>query len=565
MASKSILSSTVLASLFLTGCVAIIDADSDNNRSYRSASVEEAPTTLALEDFSASRMRADVEFLADDLLKGRDTGSEGHLLAANYVASTYKRLGVEPMGEDGTYFQTVPFATGVIDQEESSVTLMVDGADVPVSLGADYILFGDVKAPVAEASGDLVFAGYGVHAPEEGYSDLEDLDLDGKIAVIMFGAPDGIGSEVKAHYRSSISKAPALKARGAVGMMIIDGRFFSERMTQDRRMNFMKRGSFSWTKPQGAGELNTLAAIVSIGPAAAAKLFDGAEMSLEEVQTAAAEGNMPTFALNASATIKKVTELNDPLTSPNVVGVIRGSDPALRDEYVVLSAHLDHIGVNENRPGDDKINNGAMDNATGTATLLEVARAYKMNGIKPRRSILLVSVTAEEKGLLGAEYFAHYPTVPVEQMVGNVNLDMPILLYDFADVVAFGAQHSSLQQVTERAVAKAGITITPDPIPEQNLFVRSDHYRFVQQGIPAVFLMTGFAETEDGVVGGDVFWDFLKTQYHTPADQPDLPINYQAGAKFAFVNFLIANEIANDDDRPTWNEGNYFGNLYGNR
>ena len=245
--------------------------------------------------------------------------------------------------------------------------------------------------------------------------------------------------------------------------------------------------------------------------------------------------------------------------------MIPGSDPVLSNEYVVLSAHLDHVGTNENAKGDDKIFNGAMDNATGTSMLLEVARAFMNYGFRPRRSILLVSVTAEEKGLLGAEYFAHFPTVPAKSMVANVNLDMPVLLYDFQDVIAFGAEHSSLGEVTERAVAKAGIVTTPDPMPEQNLFVRSDHYRFVQQGIPSVFLMTGFLETPDGQNGGEIFKNFLATNYHSPKDAPDQPLNYKAGAKFAFVNFLIANEIANAKERPTWNEGNFFGNTFAGR
>ena len=552
MIFKASLPLAIAASVLLTACNAATGPSP-------TASNTEPAVTLAT--FSPGRLKADVEFLANDLLKGRNTGSEGYLLAANYMAATYKRLGVQPLGEDGGYFQDVAFATGQVDTEQSMVSVTVGGETKTLKPVSDYLMFGSVRDTEAEATGDLVFAGYGIHAPEVGYSDLAELDLNGKIAVIMRSAPEGLGSEIRAHFRSSASKAPTLEERGAVGMIMIDPLFFSERMTDTRRESFLKRGSFSWTAPEGSDLSVSLAAAISLNPSEAAPLFEGAKMSLDEVMEAKAAGNMPTFPLMASATIKKTTKLVDPITSPNVVGLIPGSDPNLRDEYVVLSAHLDHVGTNEKLDGD-KIFNGAMDNATGSSVLLEVARAYMMNGIKPRRSILLLSVTAEEKGLLGAEYFAHFPTVPVDSLVANVNLDMPILLYKFADVVAFGAEHSSLGPITEAAAAKAGISVTPDPLPEENLFVRSDHYRFVQQGIPAVFLMTGFLETEDGRVGGDIFREFLGTHYHKPSDQPDLPIDYEAGAKFAFVNFLIANEIANADDRPTWNEGDFFGNIY---
>ncbi|MBX3565709.1 MAG: M20/M25/M40 family metallo-hydrolase [Sphingomonas sp.] len=241
---------------------------------------------------------------------------------------------------------------------------------------------------------------------------------------------------------------------------------------------------------------------------------------------------------------------------PNVLGIIPGSDPALKNEYVVISAHLDHLGMG--RPGGgDMIFNGAMDNASGVATMLEAARAFTTSGKPPRRSILFVALAAEEQGLVGSNFLARHPLIGDGKFVANVNLDMPILLYDFQDVVAFGAEHSTLGLIVAAAAAKMKVALSPDPVPAENLFVRSDHYSFVKQGIPSIFLVTGF---QNG--GEKAFKDFLKKHYHQPSDQIDLPFDWRAAARFAKINYLIAREIADADKAPMWYEGNVYGDRY---
>jgi Zn-dependent M28 family amino/carboxypeptidase len=220
--------------------------------------------------------------------------------------------------------------------------------------------------------------------------------------------------------------------------------------------------------------------------------------------------------------------------------------------------HLDHLGLYPDaKPGQDAIYNGALDNAAGVATMIEAARDFVASGKPPRRSVLFIANTGEEYGLLGAGYFASHPTIPAQQIVGLVDLDMPLLLYDFTDVVAFGADHST----TGRAVAAAGssmhIGLSPDPMPQETLFVRSDHYPFVQAGVPAVFLMTGQAN------GGAQAWQkFLAETYHTVKDDLAQPIRWQAGAKFAELNYRIARNMADADQRPLWYAGDYFGETY---
>ena len=524
-------------------------------------STEQRTASANAPEFSAERIKADIAFLSDDLLRGRDTGSEGHRVAAKYVAAEFARLGVKPMGDNGTYFQEVPFQKARINKDTSKVSYTIGGETKELAFGDDFLMSGSVRDSKGSAEGNLVFVGYGIHAPEVGHDDYAGLDIKGKIVVLVNGAPSDMNTEIRAHYRSTTTKSRAAAKLGAVGVISV---FESE---EQRPFTFYKRfidrERMDWQSPNGKSVGGkTVGAGAAVSHAVAKELFAGSGVSFEDALKATLEGKGKAVELKASASMTKDSILSEEFTSPNVVGVIEGSDPKLKNEYVVISAHLDHIGVSENAEGEDKINNGALDNAAGVSTMLEVARAYA-NGEKPRRSILFTAVTAEEKGLLGAGYFANFPTVDKPAMVANVNLDMPLILYDFQDVIAFGAERSTLGPITEKAVAEIGLKLSPDPMPEQGLFTRSDHYRFVQQGIPSVFLVTGFETDPSGKVGGEIFRNFLGHEYHSPADQITLDIDYDAGAKFAHVNYLIIRAIANEDKRPSWNEGDFFGETFG--
>jgi Zn-dependent M28 family amino/carboxypeptidase len=291
--------------------------------------------------------------------------------------------------------------------------------------------------------------------------------------------------------------------------------------------------------------------------AAAKPLFAGADTPVAQLFAAAAVPNarIKGFALKQRATLARTSKVKA-YRSPNVIGLLRGSDPALADQYVVLSAHLDHVGVDPHLPGD-KIHNGAMDNAAGVATMLEAARAFATAKTRPKRSILFVALTAEEDGLLGSSYLAQHPVTGSGLLVADVNLDMPILLYDFQDVIAFGGEHSTMGEIVARAGARMGVTVSPDPMPEEQFFERSDHFNFVRAGVPSIFLMTGFKN------GGEkAFRDFLANHYHQPSDQIDLPFDWEAGAKFARLNYWIAREAADAAEAPRWYEGNPFGDRY---
>jgi Zn-dependent M28 family amino/carboxypeptidase len=325
---------------------------------------------------------------------------------------------------------------------------------------------------------------------------------------------------------------------------------------------FFGRPSLTWAAPDGTPgpTEKRLDGVAFLNPEGAARLFAGGPISFDQAVEAGRKGEPRSVALNATLAIAS-TATHKRLTSPNVVAKLEGADPALAATSVVLTAHLDHIGILPSGEGD-RIGNGAYDNAAGSAILLEVARALAA-GARPKRSVLVVFVTAEEKGLLGSDYFARHPVKAAGRMIANVNLDMPVFLTGSTDIVAFGSENSTLDGVVRKAVTALGYTVSPDPMPEQNIFVRSDQYSLVKVGVPAVYLMPGFTATDPAVNGQQVFGGFLASHYHKPSDDLSLPMDLPAVERFTRANLAIAAAIANDPVDPTWKDGNFFGKMFG--
>ncbi len=499
---------------------------------------------------SAERMRADVETLASDAFGGREAGTPGFQKAAAYVEAAFRQMGLTPGGTRG-YRQPVPLRRAMADPQGAAMAIIKDGTPQPLGLMDDFAMLAGRIAEEVTVTAPMVFVGHGIDAPSLGYTAYQDHDVSGKIVALLPGVPPGLPSEERAHFSNPETKRATAARHGAVGIIGLS----SVRGTTESGRAALARSvaladDIVAYKDGRKAVIDASALMTSAGTD---KLLAAAGVDPDAVF--AAKPALGPLGVTLSMTAK--TSYTD-YKSPNIIGMIEGSDPVLKDEYVVLTAHLDHIGrLTSVQRGVDVINNGAMDNATGTATLLEEARRFVGAEERPKRSILFLALTAEEKGLLGSEYFVHHPTVPREAMVANVNLDMPIALFDFVDVIAFGAQHSSLKETTATAAAKLDVALSPDPVPEQALFVRSDHYNFVKKGIPSVFLFFGF-----GNGGDDVFSDFMVTHYHRPSDEIGLPIRYDVAAKFAELNYLIASEIANAPDRPRWNEDSLFGTLF---
>lgn len=504
---------------------------------------------------SAANIKAHMAVLAADDLKGREAGSPGYEAGADYVARQMKALGLQPMGR--SYFQTVPLVAARALNEGKFSLKDSSGKETPLVFGTDYITGGDEVFPKLRISAPMVFVGYGLVTPTR--DDYKGLDVKGKIVVALSGAPKFLQTEERAYYRGGRAKLQAAKDRGAVGYLSV-GTLTGEKLYPfANRVRQYKSWGMSWRQKDGTAFSQVrLPILAGISVAGAQKLF-GARTKEIMAQAETQQGAVKGFDLNMSLSAAADSETKT-LESRNVIGLLPGSDPKLKNEYIVLSAHLDHLGITPPVKGDksgDTINNGALDNAAGVATMLEAARLLKAR--PPRRSIIFLANTAEEKGLIGSEYFARNAPLPMcraapcSVIVGNVNLDMPILTYDFNDVVAFGADRSTIGPAVSRAAARMKVKLSPDPMPDEGVFTRSDHYRFVEQGIPAVFLMTGFAN------GGEkAFGHFMKTNYHKPSDDLSQPINYAAGAKFARLNAEIARELGDAQAAPAWNKGDFF-------
>ncbi|MEL6212176.1 MAG: M28 family metallopeptidase [Pseudomonadota bacterium] len=510
---------------------------------------------------AAAMIKTDVDYLAADARAGREAGDEGYDAAARYVAARFAAEGLKP-GAGRRWFQTVTLRAATRDMDAAAMSLTgADGETTAFAHPDDFLIGQSMATPSFDVSGALVFVGHGVVAPEEGYDDYGDIDVAGKIVVAFSGAPQIFDSEKYAFYRSGDYKMKEAAARGAVGYISLPDSAGLKRFPWARRLTFAERARFTWVGPDGVGDIAApeIRGTAQLSAAGAEKLLAGEARdfaALLEIADAGKGGFEP-FALTKSASLAGASTFEEK-KSANVAGIIKGGDPALRDEVVVLTAHLDHVGVHEPRGGgEDKIHNGALDNAMGVATLLNVARSFK-NSAPPKRTLMFLAVTAEEKGLLGADYFVHYPTIDADRMVANVNLDMPLTLFEFTDVIAFGAERSSLGEIVRDAASAADIAVIPDPIPEQGVFTRSDHYRFVEKGIPSVFLFLGFGN------GGDkIFADFMRDHYHRPSDETSLPIDYASAARFADLNYRVARAVADHATRPVWTEGDFFGERFG--
>ncbi|WP_395345659.1 M28 family metallopeptidase [Ningiella sp. W23] len=512
---------------------------------------------------NVENIKAHMEFLADDLLEGRDTGSIGHEIASLYLASEFQKYGLEPIGEDGTFMQRVAFRKAMLVQESPRLSFTFnDGSSKSLDYPKDFLMGPSAVRTQSQVSAPLVFVSYGIIAPEFDHNDYEGLDVKGKIVVALAGKPSTLDSEEGAHL--STQKRKFAVNQGAIGFITIQTPNGEKVRPYERSLNYIHAPRMRWVDPQGevGDTYPQIQASAYLSMASAETLFASAPVKAQDIYAQLEQGNIPKgFDMTIKASLASASTHED-LSSPNVAAVLRGSDPKLRDEYVVFTAHSDHLGISKSVE-KDRINNGAMDNASGTSVMLETARMFSRLDTAPARSVIFLAVTGEEKGLLGADYFAKNPTVALESLVANVNLDMPLLTYKFADVIAFGASHSTMGKYVETAAANADIKLTDDPWPDLNLFTRSDHYAFVKQGVPAVFLVTGIESKDPEVDGSQVLNNFLSTHYHRPSDDMQQDFDWEAAKTFTQVNFEIGKTLADAKQRPTWYESSFFGRTFG--
>jgi len=491
-----------------------------------------------------------VEFLASDKLEGRNTGSEGHRKAAAYVAAEFERNGLKPAGVEG-YIQPVKFNTLKLDESRCSLALVRGSVEKSVTLGEDAMIGARVD-PAPSVQAKLVFVGYGLRVPEIGYDDFAGADTQGKIAVYVAGAPSTLSGALSAHYQSGAERWKTLKAAGIIGAVSIANPKHMD-IPWSRQASNRSQATMTLAAP-GTNESEGEKITVTWNPAHADDLFAGTGHTFDEL-LALAEAGKPLPHFDLPATLKaKTAVIRGEVVSQNIAAVYPGSDPALKNEYVVMSAHIDHLGVGTPVNGD-AIFNGAMDNAAGVATVLDTAANLKATKPKVRRSILFLIVTGEEKGLLGSKYFAGNPTVPANAIVANINTDMFLPLYPLKRLTVYGLDESTLGDDV-RAVAKdMGIAVQLDPEPERNSFIRSDQYSFILRGIPALAMKDGYAKGSPEEI---VFKSWLTERYHAVTDDLQQPVDKMAAATFDLLAARLLERVANEGSRPTWKSDSFF-------
>lgn len=512
-------------------------------------------------------IEAHVRFLADDLLEGRGTGQRGYEIAARYVAAQFAQYGLLPgagSGPDDWYQSFRLIESAPVLPAAAAILIGADGSTHALEYGTHFIPAVDYKQPEAVIEAPLAFVGYGIHAPEFAHDDFADIDLRGRIAVVFNGSPKKLPNHARAYYSASEQKLGGLIQRGAVGVISIDTPDEEARVPWERKVKQAWRSRMRALDPAGEPieDYRELRGRFSFSRPAAELLFAGAPEPYASVIAKAQAGEPQRFELPGRVRLKSVSQLRE-LNSANVLGLLPGSDPLLSREVIVVTAHLDHIGrgLSVGSGGGDQIYNGAHDNASGIATLLETARVLAA-GKRPKRSVLFAAVTAEENGLIGSDVLARRGAGDGRRFVANVNMDMPTALVATRDFVAFGAEHSTLGPIAARAAQREGYLLSPDPSPEEVVFIRSDQYSFVRQGVPAIYMDGGHQAVDPAVDAGALVKKFLQERYHTVSDDLSAPMDYATLAGLARVNVRIIEDVGNARQAPEWLPGDFFGERF---
>jgi Zn-dependent M28 family amino/carboxypeptidase len=509
-----------------------------------------ACTAQAAEHFDGKTWWDTVKEIADDKYEGRDTGSKGEHQAQEFIVGKLKALGVEPAGSSG-YFQSVKLRTTEIDEAHCQLSLIQDGRAQMLTLG-EQAYFSTRFPPAPKVDAPLVFVGYGLNIPEKNYNDFAGLDLKNKVAVLLTGSPADIPSALSAHYQSRAERWKALKAAGAIGVILIQNPASVDLPWARSSLN-RNHPSMDLVGPE-FDETSGSKVAITFNPAYADLLLQGSGHTFAEIAALGKDRKpLPHFPLKVSLSATTATHSRD-IDSTNIVARIPGADSKLKAEYVVLSAHIDHVGIGEPIEGD-RIYNGAMDNGSGSALLLDIARSLKQTHTALKRSLLLVWVTGEEKGLLGSKYFAEHPTVAPKSMIADINTDMFLPIIPLKVLTVYGLAESDLGDRVKKVGDQLNVAIQPDPLPLFNVFIRSDQYNFVRHGVPSLMI-------DVGAVPGSLDADTLKTwhteRYHAPSDDANQPVILATAAAYEeFIRALVI-EVADDPNRPQWKQDSFF-------
>ena len=510
-----------------------------------------AQQTPPASHFDGDSWWAHVKFLADDSLEGRDTGSEGLRKAQAYAVEHLQKAGLEPAGVNG-FYQPVRLTQFQVDESKSSLALVTKGQSTPLSFADDAYISSRSTRTSVNLAAPLVFVGYGLKIPEKNLDELAGLDLKGKIAVYLAGSPSDIPTALASHYQTPAERWKSLRAAGAVGAITIFNPASMDipwsRISANHNQPTMDLADPEFFETQGQ-QIG-----VAFNPASAEKLFAGSGHTFTEIAALGKDRKpLPHFPLAVSLQANAAIQTTS-VESSNIVAKLPGSDPKLKDEFVVLSAHIDHVGIGAPINGD-RIYNGAMDNGSGSALVMDMAASLKAHPEKIQRSLLFLLVTAEEKGLLGSKYFAAHPTVPIKSTVADVNVDMFLPIVPLKILKIEGLEESDLGSRAAAIAQSMGVKPIADPEPLRNAFIRSDQYSFIKKGVPAVKVDVGF---ELGTPEQKIFKDWLTNRYHAPSDDVNQPVNLQTAAGYEEFTRRLLLETANTPARPQWKPDSFF-------
>jgi hypothetical protein len=505
-----------------------------------------AATLTAAERKAAARVKLETirevtTTLSSPEFEGRGTGQPGADKAARYLADRFAKLGLKQAGEDGTYLQAIKFKSAQVLPETS-----VKVGDSVLKHGEDYVILPPYTSEQVDVTGGVVFAGYGVVSPELKRDDLAGLELKDKVVIILSGQPDGVDAAAWKRATSPQNRAMNIFGRGALAMIVANAGTPSQPFATIANYLSRRRVSLASAPPP----MFKIPPILLVSNAAMERVFAGSELTYEQRLAKAKTGENVSSDAGKTATLALRIKRED-TNSSNVVGVLEGSDPKLKEEAVVFSAHYDAYGIDGGH-----IYPGAADNALGTGTIVAIAeafvKAFPTPASRPRRSIIFLSVTGEEYGLFGSEYWVQHPTWPLEKVAADINFDgIGTEIYGpVKRVVAFGAEHSDLGTVFEDVAAATGNIVTPDPMPEENAFMRSDHYAFVKKGVPALMLLGGPAGDLSMWIPRAKKW--LETDYHSPSDTVRPDWNWTGPQTLAQLGMIMGLRIANTDAMPAW-------------
>lgn len=528
-----------------------------------------APSGPINEDF----LRGHIKFLSDDQLEGRGTGAPGGELAAKYIAAQLEAMGVKGAARDGSFFQQVSLV-GVKADPNTTLTISAGAKSESFKFAEEFVAFTGAQEPLVDVTAELVFVGYGIDAPEQRWNDYKGSaqDYRGKILVIMVNDPPAtadepnlFGGRALTYYGRWTYKYEEAARRGAAGVILLHT---DESAGYPWSVVRTSNGSWRFDIARGEGDSTPFLKMRSwMTNDAARRMMQLDGRNLDELRRQAASRDFQPIKLNLTASINIKSELKR-VKAPNVVGILQGRDPKLRDEYVIYSAHWDHLGIGEANKKGDRIYNGAVDNASGVSAVLGIAQALTRlpANERPRRSILFLFPTAEEQGLFGAEWYARNPVVPLKQTAANVNLDSMNILGETRDFVPLGSERSTLRAVVEAVARERGLTVSPDQRPEQGSFYRSDHFPLAKAGIPAISLKEGqdFVGRPKGW-GAEQFRAYNTANYHQPSDEYSDSWNFKGMIQSAEIALAIGRRVADAPEMPRFNPDDEFAKAQRNR